>query len=708
MILSKLKPILLSLIFLSASLLFVLNTNSIENIPNEDPEYNEKLTRAILVSKENIDDGISALNSLKDLPKYCNYKRNYILARLYEKKNDYDKALSIYKENIDKNFPLKERIIFHYAYLNTQTNNDLTALKYFKKLISDFSSSRSAPQAMYYLVQAQLRLRFTEDALKTLKILKNKYPKTQYGIAANYYLGEYEYNNHNFLLALTYFREYLEQSPDGRFVDEISKIFTVLGSKYLLPSDYTLIGDVYYYKKDFKNTVTFYKIEKRPAKFYKLGYSLFRIGNNSEAHYYLKQFSYRFPNSKNARLSLLLASRLIPSYLKPAFWEEITHDIPSLKYYSEYKRAIIEQNKKKREKLLFDFASKYPQSDFWLDAVWEIIWDKFRENDLKGAINLGETHFNLSKTGSQSRTETRAKIGFWLGKISEKLGDIQKAKEFYSLTEDIFFDNYYSIRSAYRLQFLNGEKDNAFQFQNKAQDNFWTLPNIINPNKVKKHFGITVSELINLLQYDEATELIGKVKSPSKKVTSWLKALNGEYEISINLASSLLTSYKIKTSSKLWQLAYPLYFSGFVFNYAKLYNVNDPYLIFALIRQESHFDKNAKSISDAFGLMQLIKSTARVVALQTHISLQTSEGLFNPKENINLGTFYFNGLINQFGNPVYAIASYNAGPNTVKQWISNSSQGDMDVFIESIPYDETKNYVKKVLANYWTYHKLYG
>ena len=690
-------------------------TSSYEIIPPEEEAARLKLNKAITSSKFNIDQGIKELESLKELPDYTDYKRSYILARLYEKKNDVVKALSIYENILNKNYPLKERIIFHHANLNASLGNDKTALKHYNKLLRDFPNSRSVPQTKYYLAQTLLRLKFTSEAINILLSLKKEFPDTQFGIATNYYLGEHNYNKKDFNGTLNYWREYLKLSPDGRFASEI--IETIKSQKLfsLLPSDYSLFGNVFFHKKDYKNAAYYYKIESNPLYFYNLGYSLYRINQKNEAIHYLKEFAHAFPKSKDAKWALYYGGVCTPTYSRKPFFTKATKDIPELAYYTKYKEAMSETSKRFREKSLIDYISQYPNSEFTLDAVWEIMWLKIENKDYKKAEEIGEKYIDLNRNSSYNKTETRAKIGFWLGKIAEINNEKEKAIKFYEDTKDILFDNYYSHRALSRLLALTGKEDKMWkQFNNvdNYQDFNWLIPVILKPETLKSYYGSSVYELINLQQFDEAIELIGKIKSPSKQVTAWLLALNEEYESSINLANTLAITYNYDKSNSMWKLAYPLYFWQEIITTCKSpdYKQLDPFLIAGLIRQESRFDKKALSISNAFGLMQLIPPTARTISRQTGTNLSSLENLYDPKINIALGIHYLSGLISDFSNPLFAVSSYNAGPQATKKWINSfyAKSKDLDFFVEEIPYEQTRNYVKKVFASYWTYKKLYS
>jgi len=293
-------------------------SRTIQNIPKETKEAQAKLDSVIILSKFDAKRAINELENLNNLPNYTKYKKNYILARLYEKNKNYDKALPIYKKLIHKNYPLKERTIFHFAHSNTKIGNDKTALKYFNKLLHDFPDSRSVPQAKYYLAQTKLRLKHTNQAINTLLSLRSEFPDSQFGIAANYYIGEHEYNKKNYKKALSHFKEYLQASPDGRFATEIADLYIKLDSEgeAIIPKeDFSLLGNVFFHKKDYSQAAKFYELENNPKNYYNLGYSLYRINKKTKAKDFLKDFAYHFPENEKAKLSLFYASECTPYYV---------------------------------------------------------------------------------------------------------------------------------------------------------------------------------------------------------------------------------------------------------------------------------------------------------------------------------------------------------------------------------------------------------
>ncbi len=135
----------------------------------------------------------------------------------------------------------------------------------------------------------------------------------------------------------------------------------------------------------------------------------------------------------------------------------------------------------------------------------------------------------------------------------------------------------------------------------------------------------------------------------------------------------------------------------------------DPFLIAALMAQESTFDADVKSAANAWGLMQLLPSTGARVARQIGLKPFSTASLTTPEINVTLGTQYFADLVKQFnGNTAAALASYNAGENRVERWLAERPGLDRDEFVDNIPFPETQGYVRKILGTAEDYRVLYG
>jgi soluble lytic murein transglycosylase len=133
----------------------------------------------------------------------------------------------------------------------------------------------------------------------------------------------------------------------------------------------------------------------------------------------------------------------------------------------------------------------------------------------------------------------------------------------------------------------------------------------------------------------------------------------------------------------------------------------DPYMVASLIRQESEFNPTAISNKDAYGLMQLLPSVGKELAKHEGIHHFETRDLLDPDTNIRLGSLYLKQTLDKFGDhPEYAFAAYNAGDNRVVDWQSQGPYHDMDEFVESIPFSETRNYVQAILRNEGIYREL--
>lgn len=154
-------------------------------------------------------------------------------------------------------------------------------------------------------------------------------------------------------------------------------------------------------------------------------------------------------------------------------------------------------------------------------------------------------------------------------------------------------------------------------------------------------------------------------------------------------------------------LLYPRAFQKAVEDAAKAHGV-DPFLVWAIMRRESAFRPEVSSPADARGLMQLIPPTAAQIGAELKQPLPSPDALYAPGVNVNYGAWYLAALVKRFAHPTLVAAAYNAGPNPALRWASDRGDLDLDLFVETIPFKETRGYVKQVVADYYLYHAFYG
>jgi soluble lytic murein transglycosylase len=148
-----------------------------------------------------------------------------------------------------------------------------------------------------------------------------------------------------------------------------------------------------------------------------------------------------------------------------------------------------------------------------------------------------------------------------------------------------------------------------------------------------------------------------------------------------------------------WEILYPLGWRTDLTEIADRAGL-DPYFVAAVVREESSYYPRAISRAGARGLMQVMPATAE--------RLGRGDGLDDPRTNLEIGTAFLAMLLKQFGDPRLALAAYNAGPRRLKDWWKARKGDDLEVFVEQIPYDETRQYVKRVMVSWEEYRRIYG
>ena len=345
-----------------------------------------------------------------------------------------------------------------------------------------------------------------------------------------------------------------------------------------------------------------------------------------------------------------------------------------------------------------------PKSESADDAIWEIGFDNYKKGKYKEAYSvLGEAYEN-----NQAR-DSVPKCLFWQAKAAEKLGWSDAADKIYLKTAERFPYTYYGYRALDKLK-MNIPLVDISKIEPKQEIT------IDNP-----HFD-KYKELVALGFYDDAVneanaverqEKIPENKRKAKICSAKATALKKQWAVSIRMVEKEVIDSIFEGSIKdiyeeSWKLSYPTGYENSVFSFSKKYGV-DPYLMFALIREESRFDSMGLSWTMAHGLTQIMPTTGRGIARLLKIRPYRTSRLFEPSLNIKMGTYYLSQLLKIFnGNKYLALASYNGGSGSVRKWAKKIDPADIDEFVENIGFSETRAYVKKVMRSYWEYKRLYA
>lgn len=275
---------------------------------------------------------------------------------------------------------------------------------------------------------------------------------------------------------------------------------------------------------------------------------------------------------------------------------------------------------------------------------------------------------------------TLARWRYWAARAAEKNGDPKLARQLYeSVLAD---DNFYSIMAAARLDRPVAPHPEKLVLDQPQIKRMEQLPAMIRARELllsdmRPQAGAEWSFAFEQLTAEARTQAIH------------LAARWGWYEQAIFTASQqrVFNDY---------ELLYPQPYDAEVLTAAKLTGLS-PQLIYSVMRQESLYRRDAMSSAGARGLLQMLPETARRTASKWNRPRPTADDLFNPVVNVSLGAANLRGLVDRFGGQtVIALAGYNAGPNAAARWMPGESL-DPDIWIENIPYNETRNYVQRIL-----------
>ena len=289
------------------------------------------------------------------------------------------------------------------------------------------------------------------------------------------------------------------------------------------------------------------------------------------------------------------------------------------------------------------------------------------------------------------KTQHEARWIYWRGRILEAIGRLEEARSTYLLNTDT--RSYYSFLSADRAGNNYDLAHRPLFFANQDLD---SLKNISAFLRARELF-ILNRPADARREWQWATKKMNKAEllKAATLANQW-----GWYDRAISTLA--LASY--------WddlELRFPLAHQKLVVAQSKHRNIN-PAWAFAVIRQESAFTPDARSHAGALGLMQLMPRTAREMARNLRIRMRGKNDLLNVKTNIRLGIGYLKKVYDRFnGHKVLATAAYNAGHYRVKQWLPEESQA-ADLWIETVPFSETQDYLKRVLTYTAIYEQRLG
>jgi len=287
---------------------------------------------------------------------------------------------------------------------------------------------------------------------------------------------------------------------------------------------------------------------------------------------------------------------------------------------------------------------------------------------------------------------------YWAGRARERAGDRERARIHWRDVMATDPLSYYSQLSARRL----GVSPWRPQPSSDNVARSVALQAAMQRAELLELLGMTTEESF---EYDAMATGAGNAPDSILAAAAALRE-SGETWRAIALAKRAL-DVAAPRDMRLFQLLYPVAYADVIRAEAATRGV-DAALVAALIHQESSFNPRAASRAGALGLMQVLPSVGASIARTARVNPFERVLLFQPDVNIRLGAIHLDAMLRQYPHIVYALAAYNAGGSPVRRWRQKAGSTDPELFIERIPYDETRDYVRILLRNQATYKALYG
>jgi len=342
---------------------------------------------------------------------------------------------------------------------------------------------------------------------------------------------------------------------------------------------------------------------------------------------------------------------------------------------------------------------------------WKAAWLSLRQGRTADAKTLFEQQIALYPDSN----EVPAAL-YWRARLAEEDGDSAMARAFYQKITDRFRNYYYGPLARERASKLKVSDDPPHYAVLDRVPPLSAAP-ITNDTAPEDNLRVQKAKLLEnggLLDF-----AVRELKAAAEEEKgSWLPAETarmyidvGRYDIAVETLKRAVPSYFAVDLSSLprsyWEALFPKAYWTDLKRFSSA-NALDPYMVASLIRQESEFNPNAVSNKNALGLMQLLPRVGKGVAKQEKLKHFSTQQLFTPAVNLQLGTRYFRSMVDQFGGFEYALAAYNAGDDRVKDWQAAGKYRDIQEFVESIPFTETREYVQAIMRNANVYRQLYG
>jgi soluble lytic murein transglycosylase len=605
---------------------------------------------------------------------------------------------------------------------NLATDNDAAALAELQQFRKDFPDSVMSEQALEALGTAAIAAKRPADAVAAL----DAYAQTPQQSALLFLRGEAHEQAGQILEAAADYRSVYEGFPTSEHAREAGvKLDFLRGSPGVqippIPVDDRLAhAEALFNAKQWSDARDEYAQvlpqlsgaaqERAQLRVLECGISLgagpsevaaLQIGNpdvDAERSYALAEYYRNQQQEAQMLAEVEAAATRAPS----SFWTEASLFLAGNYYWVQLDRA-------RASSFYQRVVDGFPNGPDTIAAQWRVAWTATLTRQAQAAESL-EQHLR-----NYPNSPYAADALYWLGRLAEEAGVQPLARSYYEKLTDRYAQNYFGLLGAERLRALGPGPT-------QASDVLGVIPPAPDPPSLNDKIPPAAAErnaradALRSIGFDSSAELELRAAYAATGEPRLLfeaaqeAAAAGQYGAAIVTVRQIFPQLESEGFSdiprEVWLTAYALPFESSIRHWSGKTGL-DPLLVAGLIRQESAFEPEARSVSDAIGLMQLLPKTARQVARQERLRYSRAR-LTNPDYNIRLGTAYFAALEKQFGSVEAALAAYNAGEDRVVSWTAGQTYHEPAEFVESIPFTQTRLYVQIITRNATIYRRLYG
>lgn len=383
-------------------------------------------------------------------------------------------------------------------------------------------------------------------------------------------------------------------------------------------------------------------------------------------------------------------------------------------------RVLVELNKENdATKLLQRQVKTYPDGDMAADAHWGFVREYFAKKKYAEVVKYVDA---LSDTGERD-LYSQGRLAYFKARALELAGNGAEARKAYGEVVQNNPMGYYTLFALNRLaNMVGGNAKDICQLADGALCNAiqTTAGQPIGVDQeLRTHMSFrrgTAFLQVALdgfaqLEFKRLYSIVGDDPERLWTLAGLLDAA-GAYPYSHDIPRRKIddweTFYPDRERAQRWRVAYPAPFATEVKTWAKKRDL-PPELVWGIMREESGFNPRIRSWAGAIGLMQVMPGTAKVSARKDNFTGFSVDLLTNPDDALRIGTAYLDELGDESGDhPVLMISGYNGGWGNVGRWLEKPDSRDLDLWVEDIPYGQTRHYTKRVLRSMWIYSWLYG